>query len=131
MPLSELRNRMWAEALDMLERAERLQRRFFELGREHCWLPPVDIFETEHDVWVIAALPGVPATRLQIQFDFDTLVIAGERPIPPALRLAAVHRLEIPHGRFERRIELPPGRHELDAWELRDGCLIVNLHKLY
>jgi hypothetical protein len=38
-----------------------------------------------------------------------------------------VRRLEIPHGRFERRIELPVGSYALDSKEVADGCLVVQL----
>ena len=41
-----------------------------------------------------------------------------------------IHRLEIPFGRFERRIELPPGRFDVVQRDLIDGCLILGLKKL-
>jgi HSP20 family molecular chaperone IbpA len=41
-----------------------------------------------------------------------------------------IHRLELPYGRFERRIELPPGRYEVVQRELIDGCLTLSLRKL-
>ena len=34
------------------------------------------------------------------------LIVSGERPLPAGLQDARIHRLEIPHGHFERRIEL-------------------------
>lgn len=53
---------MWAEACEMLDRADRLHRQFFRLGRETnrgaSWEPPVDIFETATDLAVMVALPG-------------------------------------------------------------------------
>ena len=53
---------MWAEACDFLERAERLQRQFFQLewseGRRPAWQPPVDLFETERELQILVALPG-------------------------------------------------------------------------
>ena len=52
-------------------------------------------------------------------------VVAGLRRLPAAARGAAIHRLEIPHGRFERRIRLPAARLELDRSELANGCLFV------
>jgi len=41
-----------------------------------------------------------------------------------------VHRLEIPHGRFERRVALPPGSYEVERKELVNGCLLLGLKKL-
>jgi hypothetical protein len=44
-------DRLWGEACEMLERAERLHRQFFRPGlalpHSAGWEPPVDIFETE------------------------------------------------------------------------------------
>jgi hypothetical protein len=43
---------MWADACEMLARAERLHRQFFEPGRATAsrlpvWQPPADVLETE------------------------------------------------------------------------------------
>ncbi len=58
------------------------------------------------------------------------LVIKGERALPAVLRTAVIHRLELPQGRFERRVALPAGRYDNIRREARDGCLIVTLRKL-
>ena len=58
------------------------------------------------------------------------LSIAGERPLPLPRGAGTIHRLEIPHGRFERRLGLPPGRYELGRRDLLDGCLTLTLRKL-
>jgi HSP20 family protein len=42
---------------------------------------------------------------------------------------AAIQRLEIPYGRFERRIHLSSARMQLGRSELTSGCLILNLKK--
>lgn len=125
---------MWAEACELLERAERMHRQFFQLGvspaRRVMWEPPVDVFETEREIWIQVALPGVSPAQLSVAVDGGTLIVAGDRPIPVESRRATLHRLEIPHGRFERRIELPPGRFEFEQQELVDGCLLLKLRKL-
>jgi HSP20 family protein len=130
---------MWAEACDFLDRAERLQRQFFQLDafetrrlKNHrpAWQPPIDLFETEHELQILVALPGVEPELLTVVIDGGSLVIVGERQLPARTRGAAVHRIEIPHGRFERRILLPPGRYELDQRELTHGCLFLTLRKL-
>ena len=46
-----------------------------------------------------------------------------------AARTAAVHRLEIPYGRFERNIRLPAQLLTLDRSELVNGCLVIRLGK--
>jgi len=43
---------------------------------------------------------------------------------------ARIHRLEIPHGHFQRRIELPPARLKLSRRHLANGCLMLQLQKV-
>ena len=126
---------MWARACEMLERAERLQQQFFQVGEETdltpTWHPPLDVFETDREIWIMAALPGVSPACVELSIEGATLVLAGERRLPGAFRQAAVHRMEIPHGRFERRLALPAGRYELATREMVDGCLMISLLKLF
>ena len=126
---------MWSEACDFLERAERLHRQFFQVesfeGGRPAWQPPIDVFETEREIQILAALPGVAPEQVQVVIDGGSLVVVGERQVPLRARGAAVHRVEIPYGRFERRVDLPPGRrYELDRRELAHGCLLLTLRKL-
>jgi HSP20 family protein len=117
---------MWGETVDLLEQAERMQRQFFRLaGRAPaaCWEPPVDVFADGDHVLVEVALPGVPRERIELVFGPGELVVRGERRLPRQLANAAIQRLEIPHGRFERRLALPPGRWALLRQELDNGCL--------
>jgi HSP20 family protein len=99
---------MWSEALSMLERAERLQRQFFQPAAV-AWEPPVDITETEEHVRVQVALPGVTAESITITVAPGGLTIAAARPFPCSGDTLNVHRIEIPYGRFERQIALPLG----------------------
>ena len=127
------RARMWAEACELLDQAERLQRQFFQPAAgavRPAWEPPVDIFETEDDLWICVALPGVEPDDVRIVVQDRTLVVTGERPLPPECRAGMIHRVEIPHGRFERRIALQAGRFELRRRELSNGCLTLTLRKL-
>jgi HSP20 family molecular chaperone IbpA len=128
------RDWMWGEALGALARADRLQREMFKVafrsGAKPSWEPPVDVMETQDQVVIIAALPGVPETALSLAIDDCCLIIKGERTLPAALRTAVIHRLELPQGRFERRVALPPGRYDNIRRETKDGCLVVTLRKL-
>lgn len=130
----DVRNWMWAEALELLDQAERMQRAAFQPGpsRPHtaCWEPPVDLFETEHELWIQVALPGVSADKLQVAIEGSTLRVTGERPLPVPPGVGTIHRLELPYGCFERRIGLPPGHYELGRRELALGCLTLTLRKL-
>ena len=123
---------MWSEACDMLARAERMHREFFRpvrASRLPAWEPPVDVLETEHDVQVFVALPGVDPERVEAAIDGADLVVAGSRVLPAALRTAVIHRLELPQGRFERRVRLPAGRYASVRQAVSNGCLVITLEK--
>jgi HSP20 family protein len=45
------------------------------------------------------------------------------------MQTAAIHRLELPQGRFERRVKLPRGRYSGISRSASDGCLIIALEK--
>ena len=115
----------------MIQRAEQLHRQFFQPGLDDPavanWEPPVDIFESDHTLTIIAALPGVEPAGIAIALDSDLLQITGIRRLAAAARGAAIRRLEIPHGRFERRIRLPDARWRIDGSVLENGCLALNL----
>ncbi len=125
---------MLGEALDTLARAERLHRQVFVLQatatpREPAWEPPVDVIETDDEVLVLVALPGVNPERVEAAIEDGALVVAGRRTLPAALRNAVIHRLELPQGRFERRIPLPAGRYSGVRQAAADGCLLFSLTK--
>jgi len=116
---------MWADAVDLLEQAERLHRQFFRLAGapgQPRWEPPADVYETGEELLVVVALPGVPPDRVQLGFEAGELVIRAQRALTRRPG-ASIQRLEIPYGLFERRLALPPGRYELVASDHRDGCL--------
>jgi HSP20 family molecular chaperone IbpA len=121
---------MWSEACDMLARAERMHREFFRPARARlAWEPPVDVLETGDAVLVFMALPGVEPERVEAAIDGSDLVVAGSRVLPAALRTAVIHRLELPQGRFERRLRLPAGRYAAVSKAMVNGCLLVTLEK--
>ena len=117
----------------MLARAERLQREFFRpirsITRLATWEPPVDILETEWEVRILVALPGVRMELVEVTIDADELVVAGIRVLPPELQTAIIHRLELPQGRFERRVRLPAGAYSSIRRSAVDGCLLIALQK--
>jgi HSP20 family protein len=125
---------MWAEACELLEEAERLHRQFFVPARGAAkgptWEPPVDVLETEQELAIVAALPGVEPDQVKVVIDGGSLIVTGVRPMPGQSRATVIRRLEIPYGRFERRIELPAGHFEIGRRELSNGCLMLTLRKL-
>ncbi len=127
--------RMWAEACAALAEAERRQREAFQPRRARAalpvWEPPADVLETEREVLILVALPGVDPARVETVIENGVLHVAGVRLLPAELAGATIHRLELPQGRFERRLPLPAGRYAAPVRRsLVDGCLLVRLEKL-
>jgi HSP20 family molecular chaperone IbpA len=124
---------MWAQACDLVAQAEHMHRQFFRLASstraQVTWEPPIDVFEDEHEVVVVVAMPGVLAECVEVRTEPGMLVVRAERPLPLAGTRLAVRQMEIPYGRFERRIRLPDMRLEADSRELAHGCLVVRLRK--
>jgi HSP20 family protein len=128
------RDWMWSEACEMLARAERMHRELFRpagtQARLPAWEPPVDILETEYEVLALVALPGVDADSAQAVIEEGDLVIAGTRTVPAQWRTATIHRLELPQGRFYRRVRLPAGRYSDVRRTVASGCLVITLQKV-
>lgn len=124
---------MWAEACDLIDRADRMHRQFFRLAssarNRAVWEPPVDVFEDGCEVVIVVALPGVAPQGVQATLEGDELVVRAERRMPFAGAHCAVQRLEIPYGHFERRIALGNLRLENATQQFSDGCLILKLRK--
>jgi len=124
---------MWLQAIEMLEKAERLSRLSFHMQhskpRLPAWEPPVDIVETYDQLRITVVLPGVSLDRVEIYLEGGMLRIAGDRPPPIGHTTTRIHRLEIPYGRFERRIHLPPGHYELLESSHQHGCLALIFRK--
>ena len=131
--MSDARNWMLAEAIEALARAERMHQHFFQLRRTEtrapAWEPPVDVIETEREVLIIVALPGVDPDEVEATLGTADLVVSGRRVLPPELRTAVIHRLELPQRRFERRIPLPPGRYTAVRRFPANGCAVFGLEK--
>lgn len=71
------------------------------------WEPPLDIYETGHTIVIIAELPGVKKDQVNVTVEQNILTIEGEREKRVPSRTVHVHQMEIPYGRFARRIQLP------------------------
>lgn len=124
---------MWSEACEILARAEQLHRQFFQpvRSRSHvpAWEPPVDVLEMDREVLVVVALPGVKPVNVEVVIEGGDLLVTGTRTLPPQLASAIIHRLELPQGRFERRVRLPAGRYQGVERSFVDGCFVVVLKK--
>ena len=123
---------MLAEAVDMIYSADQLQRQFFQIGHVDnapCWQPPVDMYVNEHGLGLLIALPGVTPERLVVSLESQAIVVRGERSFGTSLGTGAILRLEIPYGRFERRIGLPDAAYRIADMQFEHGCLRLQLEQ--
>jgi HSP20 family protein len=123
-------NWMLSNAIETLARAERLHQQFLNLRptSEPSWEPPIDVLETDREVLILIALPGVDPDEVIAVIDKGMLVVSGHRVFPAELRNARILRLELPQGRFERRIPLPLGRYSITRFAA-NGCIGLRLTK--
>jgi HSP20 family protein len=127
------RTLMWSTACEMIDRAERLHRQFFQPAaasvRELSWEPPIDITETDTEILITVVLPGVDRDAVKVTVSADGISVVGFRRPSPIPRGSLVHRLEIPYGKFERRISFPATRLQLGQSDLASGCLTLKFSK--
>lgn len=129
----DLRAWMLAEAVELLDSADRLQRQFIQIGQtgeSAYWEPPVDMYENDRELGLLIALPGVAPERFEVTLEQQAVVVRGERSFGSNLGPGTILRLEIPYGRFERRISLPDGNYQLVDVQLENGCLRLTLERL-
>jgi HSP20 family protein len=124
---------MWADAVDLIDRMQRIHQQSFAPSRPAGgvpnWEPPCDMIETATELLVLVALPGVDLDQTDAFIEEGVLVVQGHRVLPPELRTARIHRMELPQGRFERRLPLPRGQYNNVRRSSQHGCLLVTLHK--
>jgi HSP20 family protein len=133
MAVVDPRTLMWTRACEMIDRAERLHRQFFQPMTTPAyvpsWEPPADVTSTDSEIRITVALPGVDPNDVKVSIDRDRILVTGFRRPCPMPRNCKVHRLEIPYGRFERQIAVPGTRLRLDHSEYANGCLVLSFSK--
>jgi HSP20 family molecular chaperone IbpA len=117
---------MWADAIKLLEQADRLQKQFFHTsghGGPPQWEPPVDIYERSDGLLIEIALPGVSPDDVRLEIVDGVVVLRAQRRLLQCKGGAQIRRLEIPYGLFERRLQLPAGIWAVVGQEYANGCL--------
>ena len=92
-------------------------------------VPPVDVFENDASITLLADLPGVPREQLHLRVDGDTLVLEATAVTAGPEDMVLVYgEAQIPHYRrqFTLSRELDPSRIEA---QLRDGVLRLTIPK--
>jgi HSP20 family molecular chaperone IbpA len=94
-----------------------------------AFIPRVDIYETNEDIYVVADVPGVDENSVDITLEKDVLTIDGyvEPMEPEGYRLAyAEYRVGDYHRRFTLSNQID--RDKIEA-TVRDGVLRLHLPK--
>jgi HSP20 family molecular chaperone IbpA len=122
---------MWLRALELADEAERLHRRFLDYigpGTDAVrWEPPADIHEAEDGLILFFALPGVAPEDIEVGLERTTLTVSALRRLKLPESGAVIRRLEIPHGRFVRKIALSGAALRIADSRYINGCLEVRL----
>jgi len=94
------------------------------------FLPPVDIYETEESIVVLADMPGVPADKVTIDVKDGQLTISGEIA-PPQGDQEHLLVQEYDTGNFSRQFTLGQlvGQNRIEA-AMKDGVLRLTLPKV-
>ncbi|HUB49146.1 MAG TPA: Hsp20/alpha crystallin family protein [Acetobacteraceae bacterium] len=110
-------------ALDAFRRSDWLQSSLSASGG----YPPLNVFRKGDDFALVAEVPGINRSNLEIQVKGRTVRLSGTKSVNYPEK-ASVHRRERLQGRFDRSITLP---FEVDqdsvTAECRDGILAVTL----
>jgi HSP20 family protein len=110
---------------DSIVRPSRLLGAFGEAA-----VPAVDVYQTENELVVKAAAPGLKADDIKIDITRDTLTIQGESKAQEEVKREDYLCREMRYGSFSRSITLPSGL-QTDKAEasLEDGTLTLTIPK--
>ena len=97
---------------------------------EGAWSPPTDVYECADQIVIKLALAGLRPDDAEVIVERDTVTIRGVRRDCCPRCKERVHRMEIPYGRFERRLRLDiPFDRDAVTYNYRDGFLEVIVPK--
>lgn len=102
-----------------------------ERNRRPLWRPPVEVFETDDTLEIVAEIAGMNPEEIDIVLEGDILTIQGERPDPCVRSKRSYHVARIGYGPFAVEIRLP-FQVEADAAEAsyENGFLQVSLKRV-
>ena len=90
----------------------------------------VDVYETDDDVIVKSAVPGVKPEDIDISLTGDTLTIKGETKFEEEVKEENFVRREMRYGSFARTVTVPvPVVADKADAEFEDGMLTLTLPK--
>ncbi len=72
-----------------------------------AFVPPVDIYEDEHNINLKVEVPGIDPKDVDIRLENNTLTVRGERKFEKEEKEENFHRVERRYGTFFRAFTLP------------------------
>ncbi len=95
------------------DRVNRLFRDVLPAGRESealdtgTFMPPVDVYEDEHNITLKVEVPGIKQDDIDVRLENNTLTIRGQRKLEKEEKEENFHRIERRYGSFVRSFTLP------------------------
>lgn len=71
------------------------------------FIPPVDVYEDEHNITLKAEVPGIDPKDVDVRLENSVLTIKGERKFEKDEKEENFHRVERRYGSFVRSFTLP------------------------
>ena len=126
----------WSDLMSLREAMDRLFEESFVRPRAG-WLAPlgdgtltVDMYETDEEVVVKTAVPGVKSEDIDVSITGDVLTIKGETKAEEKVEKANYIRQECRYGAFSRSLTLPSTVvADKAAAEFENGVLTLTLPK--
>lgn len=126
----------WEPAREMMSLRDAMDRLFDDaftrpLSLRDGWsAPAIDMYQTDDEIVVKAALPGIKADEVQINITGDVLTLKGEVRHEEEKKEKAWHIREQRFGSFERSVALPTAVVSDKAKaEFESGILTITLPK--
>lgn len=128
----------WDPFRDLAHLQEKMNRLFenslvhrHESAISGSWIPVVDMYESDDNIYVKAELPGIKIEEIHVEVKDNSLAIRGERKLEEYLKQENIHRIERNYGKFRRSFLLPSDvDEEKVSATFQDGVLEVILPKL-
>jgi len=126
----------WEPAREMMTLREAMDRLFDDaftrpLSLRDAWsVPAIDMYQTDDEIVVKAALPGIKADEVQINITGEVLTLKGEMKHEEEKKEKAWHMREQRWGSFERSVVLPTDVvADKTKAEFENGILTITLPK--
>lgn len=94
------------------------------------FVPPVDVYEDEHNLFIRAEVPGIDPNDLDVKVENNVLTLRGDRKWNKEEKEENFHRVERRYGSFTRSFTLPTTVNSDDVHaNYNNGVLEIKLAK--